>query len=200
MPSQELTPNWTDQEIDQLKKSYGISSIVELAKELAKDTSEVQLMIQKLGLRDSIVGSENEDLKIKLTIFQLLREHKRFLPNGWLVGLSLGQLMVRSLAEQIERGDTWIEEVEEEINSLLDAIVQLYEFSPLLTVGDILMGNDHGQAYRITGREFVPADKWVTYYFTYLHGGEDIPEEYDDDDEDDDRADDDRLDVFLHNN
>lgn len=42
----------------------------------------------------------------------------------------------------------------------------------------MLLGADYGQAYRITGREFIPSERWITYYFTYLYGGDDIPEEY----------------------
>ncbi|GAB2563449.1 hypothetical protein [Spirosoma areae] len=182
MTHREPTPNWTDQEIDQLKQAYGITSVVELAKALIKDPQEVRIMIETLGLRNALIQTDDPDRRLKLTILQLMNEQKRFLPNGWLVGLAMGRLMVRSLVEQIKKGDTWIEEVEEEINAVLDAIVKLYEFSPLLTVGDMLKGEDHGQAYRITGREFIPADKWITYYFTYLYRGDDIPEEYDDDD------------------
>lgn len=85
-----------------------------------------------------------------------------------------------TLAKQVIEADTWIEEIEKEINSVPDAIVWLHELTPLLSVGDMLLGADHCQAYRITGREFIPSERWITYYFTYLYRGDDIPEEYGD--------------------
>ena len=192
--------DWSARELDYLREEYAITSIVELAKALERNPLEVQTMIEQLGLRKEFTQTDDSDLNIKLMIVRLMSEHKRYLPNGWLVGLDMGHLMQRSLVEQIKRGETWIEEVEEEIISVLEGMVQLYELSPLLNVGDMLKGEDHGQAYRITGREFVPSHKWITYYFTYLYGGDDIPEAFDDYDDDDDDGEDDRMGIVLHNN
>lgn len=126
MSEHQRPSHWTDQQ-----SKYGITSIVEFAKTLKKDTAEVHLMIQKLGLRNSLITTDDPNLRTKLLIRQLLQDHKRFLPNGWLVGLNVGQLMVRSLSKRVIETDTWIEE---EINSVPDAIVRLHELTPLLSV------------------------------------------------------------------
>lgn len=85
--------HWIDQQ-----SKYGTISIVEFAKTLKKDTAEVHLMIQKLSLRNSLITTDDPNLRTKLLIRQLLQDHKRFLPNGWLVGLNIGQLIIRSLS------------------------------------------------------------------------------------------------------
>ncbi|MVM29373.1 hypothetical protein GO755_04955 [Spirosoma sp. HMF4905] len=176
------SPQWTPQEIKFLEENYGITSIIELAKLLQKEPEDIRAMIEQKGLRESFLAVDSEDRRLKLMILLLLQENKRYLPNGWLLGLAMGQRILNSLVHQLKTGDTWLEEVEDEINSVLDAISQLYAFTPLLSVGDRLLGADHGQVYRITGREFVPADQWITYYYTYLYGGGDSPEEYDEED------------------
>lgn len=113
-----------------------------------------------------------------------MQDHKRYLPNGWLIGLAMGNRMLSSLTEQINGLETWLEEIDEEVNDVLDAIVQAYELTPLLSINDMLLGKDQGQLYRITGREFVPSVKQVTYYFTYLYGGGAIFEKNDEEDDD----------------
>ncbi|MFD2937340.1 hypothetical protein [Spirosoma flavum] len=183
MDSPKNTLDWTLVQVDYLEDNYGFTSFVELAKALSKDPEEIRAKVKEMDLAGLFIVTENSTIKTKLAVRQLMQDNKRFLPNGWLVGLSMGHSMLRSLCSQINEGDTWLEEVEEELNSVLDALVQLFELSPLLTVGDMLKGEDVGQAYRITGREFRPAQKEINYYLTYLYGSEGIPEEYDDEDE-----------------
>jgi hypothetical protein len=191
--------NWTDKDITYLKEHYGITSMVEFAKKLNRHPANVHLMARKLQLRENMYGQGDPDNHTRMMIFQMLNDHKRYLPNGWLVGLAMSRNMIRSLVHQIDDLSTDLEEIEEEINAVLDAIVEGYDFVPLFNVGDMLKGADHGQAYRITGREFIPNSKMLTYYFTYLYGGDDIPEEYDDE-EDWDDGDDEGLNIRLHNN
>lgn len=193
-------PDWTQEEINYLKEHYLLTSFVEFARTLKKHPDDVAAMAARQKLRATRELQEDP----RMAIHQFLQEHKRFLPNGWLLGLEMSLSMNRRLVGQIEEGFTYLEEIEEEIGVLLDSIVQLYEITPLLNTGDLIMGPDHGQQYRITGRAFIPGSKWITYYFTYVYGNiHDLPEEYefegfDDEDEDDD--DEGGFEIRLHNN
>lgn len=174
---------WTTEQTDYLTERYGITSLVEFARYFDKPEQEVKEKIAELGLKSRwLSNAATPEITRQLAIRQLMLDNKRYLPNGWLVGLAMSRAMLRSLSEQIEQTLTWLEEIEEEISDVLDRIVETYEITPLLSVGDMLLGKDLDQTYRVTGREFMPALKQITYYFTYLYGGGDIPEEYDDDD------------------
>lgn len=194
--------DWTEEEIEYLKDNYLITSFVEFAKTLGKHPDDVAAMAVRQKLRATEMLREDP----RMAIHQLLREHKRFLPNGWLLGLDMSRSMNSRLVRQIEENFTWLEEIEEEIGMLLDSIVQLYEITPLLDTGDLITGADHGQQYRVTGRAFTPASKWITYYFAYVYGSvHDLPEAYgydefeDEDDEDGDESDD-GFEIRIHNN
>ena len=193
-------PDWTQEEINYLKENYMLTSFVEFAKTLNKHPDDVAAMAGRQKLR----ATEKLQEDPRMAIHQLLWEHKRFLPNGWLLALEMSRSMNRRLVRQIEEDFTWLEEIEVEIGVLLDSIVQLYEITPLLDTGDLIMGPEHDQQFRITGRAFIPGLKWITYYFAYVYGSvHDLPEEYefegfDDEDEDDD--DDGGFEIRLHNN
>lgn len=122
---------------------------------------------------------KDEDSALRLKIMEICTETKRELTNGWTVTATLGEYMQRCLVNQLNDGDTWIDEIQLEIEELLDAIGQLAELSPVLGIGDSLMGAS-GQMYRITGRRFFPVDKLINYHFAYIFDREDEPEYYDD--------------------
>jgi hypothetical protein len=120
-----------------------------------------------------------EDSTLRLKIMEICTETKRELTNGWTITATLGEFMQRCLVNQLHDGDTWIEEVQLEVEEFLDAISQLVELTPVLGIGDSLMGAS-GQLFRITGRRFYPVDKLINYHFAYVFDQEDEPEYYDD--------------------
>lgn len=120
---------------------------------------------------------------LRLKIMEICTETKREAPNGWTLTATLGEFMQRCLVNQIIDGDTRIEAVQLEVEEFLDALVLLSELTPLLAVGDSLMGTS-GQLFRITGRRFYPVDKIINYHFAYIFDREDEPEYYDDQESD----------------
>lgn len=120
---------------------------------------------------------------LRLKIMEICTETKRETPNGWTLTATLGEFMQRCLVNQIIDGDTRIEAVQLEVEEFLDALVLLSELTPLLAVGDSLMGTS-GQLFRITGRRFYPVDKIINYHFAYIFDREDEPEYYDDQESD----------------
>jgi hypothetical protein len=123
--------------------------------------------------------NNSEDHTLRLKIMEICTETKREIPNGWTIIATLGEFMQRCLVNQINDGDTWIEAVQLEVDEFLDAIALLTELTPVLSLGDSLMGTS-GQLFRITGRRFYPVDKIINYHFAYIFDRDDEPEYYDD--------------------